>query len=153
MVSGEHKNVGLREQLQLLRSVTHSNAVNRTSIIVDAARYIEELKQKVVKLNQEIAHAQKVVKQTTRPMVTVQTLGTGFLINVISIKNMPGLLVSVLEVFEELGLHVLEVKASCADSLCLEAVGGEDQENYVDAHILKEAVLQVIRNCSDQDQE
>lgn len=57
--------------------------------------------------------------------VTVQTLGTGFLINVISINNMPGLLVSVLEVFEELGLHVLEVKASCADSLRLEAVGGE----------------------------
>lgn len=57
--------------------------------------------------------------------VTVQTLGTGFLINVISINNMPGLLVSVLEVFEELGLHVLEVKASCSDSFRLEAVGGE----------------------------
>jgi hypothetical protein len=57
--------------------------------------------------------------------VTVQTLGTGFLINVISIKNMPGLLVSVLEVFEELGLHVLEAKASCAEAFHLEAVGGE----------------------------
>lgn len=57
--------------------------------------------------------------------VTVQTRGTGFLINVISINNMPGLLVSVLEMFEELGLRVLDVKASCADSLRLEAVGGE----------------------------
>jgi hypothetical protein len=65
--------------------------------------------------------------------VTVQTLGTGFLINIISIKDMPGLLVSVLEVFEELGLHVLEAEASCADSFRLEAVGGEvrlENRNY-----------------------
>ncbi|KAJ1699063.1 hypothetical protein LUZ63_007575 [Rhynchospora breviuscula] len=151
MVSREHKKAGLREQLQLLRSVTHSNAVDKTSILGDAARYIEELKQKVVKLNQEIAHAQSAVKQTTMPKVTVQTLGTGFLIKVVSIKNMPGLLVSVLEAFEELGLHVLEARASCADSFRLEAVGGENQETYVDAHLVKEAVLQAIRKCSEQD--
>lgn len=50
------------------------NQVNKTSIIVDAARYIEELKQKVVKLNQEIAHAQSAVKQATMPMVYMYKL-------------------------------------------------------------------------------
>lgn len=52
---------------------------------------------------------------------------------------MPGLLVSVLEVFEELGLHVLEAKASCADSFRLEAVGGEvilENRNYKIEHFI-----------------
>ena len=50
----------------------------------------------------------------------------GFLINVFSDKSCPGLLVSVLEAFDELGLSVLQATASCADdSFRLEAVGGE----------------------------
>lgn len=60
--------------------------------------------------------------------VTVETLGHGgggFLINVFSDKTCPGLLVSVLEAFDELGLSVLEATASCDDSFRLEAVGGE----------------------------
>jgi hypothetical protein len=63
--------------------------------------------------------------------VTVETFGdghhggAGFLINVFSDKACPGLLVSVLEAFDELGLSVLEATASCAESFHLEAVGGE----------------------------
>lgn len=60
--------------------------------------------------------------------VTVETLGPhGFLVNVFSDKqSCPGLLVSILEAFDELGLSVLQATASCADTLFrLEAVGGE----------------------------
>jgi hypothetical protein len=62
--------------------------------------------------------------------VTVETLGGGhggggFLINVFSEKACPGLLVSVLQAFDELGLSVLEATASCAESFRLEAAGGE----------------------------
>ena len=59
--------------------------------------------------------------------VTVETLGVqgSFLVNVFSDKSCPGLLVSVLEAFDELGLSVLQATASCADSFRLEAVGGE----------------------------
>ena len=49
----------------------------------------------------------------------------GFLINVFSDKSCPGLLVSILEAFDELGLSVLQATASCADTFRLEAVGGE----------------------------
>lgn len=49
----------------------------------------------------------------------------GFRINVHSERNCPGLLVSILEAFEKLGLDVLDARASCADSFHLEAVGGE----------------------------
>jgi len=57
--------------------------------------------------------------------VTVETLGHGFLVSVFSDKSSPGLLVSILEAFDELGLSVLEATASCADTFRLEAVGGE----------------------------
>jgi hypothetical protein len=58
--------------------------------------------------------------------VTVETLGHGFLVNVSSDnKNCPGLLVSILEALDDLGLNVLEATVSCADTFRLEAVGGE----------------------------
>lgn len=57
--------------------------------------------------------------------VTVESLERGFLVNVFSGKSFPGLLVAILEAFEELGLNVMEARASCADTFRLEAVGGE----------------------------
>ena len=52
----------------------------------------------------------------------METLEKGFQINVFSEKNCPGLLVSILEAFEELGLEVLDAKVSCSDNFRLEAV-------------------------------
>lgn len=143
------KAAGLHEKLQILRSITHSHALSNTSIIMDASEYIKELKQKVVRLNEEIACAEDALKQNSFPTVTVETPGHGFLINVFSDKSCPGLLVSILEAFDELGLNVLEATASCADTFRLEAVGGENQEKNVDVHVVKQAVLQAIRNCSE----
>ena len=45
--------------------------------------------------------------------------------NVFSETSCPGLLVSILEAFEELGLSVLEARVTCTDQFQLEAVGGE----------------------------
>lgn len=64
-------------------------------------------------------------KYESYQQVTVETLEKGFLINVFSEKSCPGLLVSVLEAFEDLGLNVLEARVSCAESFRLQAVGGE----------------------------
>ena len=55
----------------------------------------------------------------------METLEKGFLINVLLEKNCPGLLVSILETFEELGLDVLDARVSCEDNFQLEAIGGE----------------------------
>ncbi|XP_039786179.1 uncharacterized protein LOC120652431 isoform X1 [Panicum virgatum] len=133
MMSRERKKqaaAALQEKLKILRSITHSHALSDASIIMDASAYIKELKQKVVRLNQEIACAQDARRHgSSYPTVTVETLvggHGGFLINVFSDKSCPGLLVSVLEAFDELGLSVLQATASCADdSFRLEAVGGE----------------------------
>ncbi|OMO69111.1 hypothetical protein COLO4_29264 [Corchorus olitorius] len=150
MVSREHKRAALHEKLQLLRSITNSHALNKTSIIVDASKYIEELKEKVERLNQDIAAAQSSNDQNPLPMVTVETLEKGFLINVFSEKSCPGLLVSILEAFEELGLNVLEARVSCTESFRLQAVGGENEEQSesIDAQVVKQAVLQAIKNWS-----
>ncbi|KAH7548262.1 hypothetical protein JRO89_XS14G0090800 [Xanthoceras sorbifolium] len=84
--------------------------------------------------------------------VTVETLEKGFLINVFSKKSCPGLLVSILEAFEDLGLNVLEARVSCTDTFSLQAVGGENEEQSsesMDAQVVKQAILQAIRNWSE----
>ncbi|WVZ67062.1 hypothetical protein U9M48_016201 [Paspalum notatum var. saurae] len=147
---------GLHDKLQILRSITHSRALNDASIIMDASEYIKELKQKVVSLKQEVACEEEeeegaLKHKYSSPTVTVETLGRhGFLVNVFSDRSCPGLLVSVLEAFDELGLSVIEAAASCADTFRLEAAGGENQVDNVDEHVVKQAVLQAIRNCSEQ---
>ncbi|GLU09467.1 hypothetical protein SLE2022_263270 [Rubroshorea leprosula] len=154
MVSREHKRAKvLHEKLQLLRSITNSHALNETSIIVDASKYIEELKKKVERLNQDVADAQTSEKNSLPMQVTVETLKKGFLINVFSAKSCPGLLVSILEAFEELNLNVLEARVSCTDSFRLKAVGGENEEEgeAIDAKVVKQVVLEAIKHWSEKD--
>ncbi|KAG5550728.1 hypothetical protein RHGRI_015620 [Rhododendron griersonianum] len=151
MSSRERKKEALYKKLKQLRSVTHSTAVNKTSIIVDASKYIEELKEKVEQLNQAIAPSPSSSDQNSLPMVSVETLEKGFLINVFSQKDCPGLLVTILEAFEELGLDVLDASVSCSDNFRLEAVGGENQgqEDSIDAQVVKQGVLEAIKKWSE----
>ncbi|XP_031267658.1 transcription factor bHLH61-like isoform X3 [Pistacia vera] len=145
MSSRGRKKATLYEKLMQLRDVTNSTALNKTSIVVDATKYIEELKQKVESLNQEIGTSEI-------STVTVEALEKGFLINVYSEKNCPGLLVSILEAFEKLGLEVLDARVSCTDSFQLEAVGGDSSEGQaegMDAQVVKQAVLQAISNVQE----
>lgn len=55
----------------------------------------------------------------------MKTLEKGFLINVLIEKNSPGMLTSILEAFEDLGLDVLDARVSCEDTFKLEAFGGD----------------------------
>ncbi|BFG36546.1 hypothetical protein CerSpe_228200 [Prunus speciosa] len=152
MSSSDRKKAVLYHQLQQLRAATNSNALNKASIIVDASNYIKELKQKVDTLRQGVGTS---TAPNPSPAVTVETLERGFLINVLSDKNSPGLLVSILEAFEELGLDVLDARVSCSDTFQLEAVGGENQgqADSIDAHVVKEAVLQAIQNWSQSSEQ
>ncbi|XP_009384775.2 transcription factor SCREAM2-like isoform X2 [Musa acuminata AAA Group] len=141
MTSRDQKKSVLHEKLQLLRSVTNSSALSKASIIVDASKYIQELKQKVEACKRDLA------EESSLPMVTVETLEKGFWINVFSDKNCPGMLISVLQAFQELGLDVLDATVSSADSFRLEAVGGEPQNESVDAQMVRQVVVQAIKKC------
>ncbi|XP_028768311.1 transcription factor bHLH93-like [Neltuma alba] len=154
MASRGRKKASLQHKLQQLRDVTNSSAVNKASIIVDASKYIEELKQKVEGLNAELGSSGTTNEESSSssqnqlPKVTVETLERGFLINVFSERNCPGMLVSILEAFEVLGLEVLDARVSCEDAFQLEAVGGESQEidENIDAQVVRQAVLQAIKD-------
>ncbi|KAE9596223.1 putative transcription factor bHLH family [Lupinus albus] len=156
MVSTEQKRA-LHEKLQLLRSITNSHALTKTSIIIDASKYIEELKEKVGRLNEEIATAETSSNlNDPLPMVTVETLEKGFLINVFAAKSCPGLLVFILEAFEDMGLTLVEARVSCTDTFQFQAVGGENEEavQTIDAQAVKEVVGEAIKNWSESvDQE
>ena len=126
----------------------------------------------------------KVILSIFLQQVTVKTLEKGFMINVFSKKSCPGLLVSILETFEELALNVLEARVSCTDTFSLQAIGGEvrecisvmtylmfylsltnlklkcfyifqneEQGETIDAHVVKQALLQVIRNWSESNEQ
>nr|GLL26979.1 transcription factor bHLH61-like [Ipomoea trifida]GMC91988.1 transcription factor bHLH61-like [Ipomoea batatas]GMC93819.1 transcription factor bHLH61-like [Ipomoea batatas]GMC95421.1 transcription factor bHLH61-like [Ipomoea batatas]GMC97670.1 transcription factor bHLH61-like [Ipomoea batatas] len=124
MGSKDEKRAALNQQLRQLRSATNSTAVNKASIIMDASRYIEELKGRVDKLNEDVSSSQPSEDdtQTALPVVTVETLEKGFLISVFAEKNCPGLLVTILEAFEDLGMEVLDARVSCSDTFRLQAV-------------------------------
>ncbi|CAN1255197.1 hypothetical protein LINPERPRIM_LOCUS8907 [Linum perenne] len=137
--------------------------VNGSSIIVDASNYIQQLKQKIEKLNQEMDNYDyDQPSSSTRhqlnnnngiPVVSVETVEKGFVINVISEKKCEGgLLVSVLEAFEEIGLNVVEARVSCTDTFRLHAVAAgqvheeerEQRRSNIDAQMVKRAVLEAI---------
>ncbi|CAK8538375.1 unnamed protein product [Lathyrus sativus] len=153
MVSREQKRAALHEKLQLLRSVTNSHALSDTSIVIDASKYIENLKEKVERLNEEIASAESSSVHNPLPMITVETLEKGFLINVFSAKSSQGMLVSILEAIEDMRLTVLEARVSCTDNFRFQAVGGENEEEgeTIDAQAVKQAVGQAIKNWSESE--
>lgn len=106
------------------------------SIIADASSYIKELKQKIAKLSQEMTssspqHATTGVcqQQPSSSSVSVGVLDKKgrFLVSVFMDESCgpppAGLLASVLEAFDDIGLTVLEARATCAGSFRLEAVG------------------------------
>ncbi|KAG7565894.1 Helix-loop-helix DNA-binding domain superfamily [Arabidopsis suecica] len=153
MVSREHKRgSSLREKFHLLRSITNSHAESETSIIVDASKYIKKLKQKVEKINNETTSEQSFRESSDpNPMVTVETLEKGFMVKVTSVKNEAGMLVCVLETFEDLGLDVVEARVSCTDTFSLHAIGSSnnDDGDIMDAEAVKQAVTESIRTWSD----
>ncbi|CAI8612907.1 unnamed protein product [Vicia faba] len=151
MDSKDQRRVALQHMFQQLREVTSSSNINKASIIVDASKYIQELKQKVKGLNSELGIVESSSSQMDElPMVSVETLEKGFLINVLLEKNKPGMLVSILEAFEDLGLDVLDARVSCEDNFQLEAVGGDShKDDSINAQVVKQAVLQAIKNTDD----
>ncbi|KAF7830898.1 Transcription factor bHLH61 [Senna tora] len=105
--------------------------INKASIIMDATKYIEELKQKVERLNQDVATTSN--DQNPLPMVRVERVEKGMVINVNSGKSCPGLLVPLLEAFDEMGLTVMEAR-------------DDEEGESIDAEAVREAVGRAIKN-------
>ncbi|OIW14292.1 hypothetical protein TanjilG_21432 [Lupinus angustifolius] len=75
-------------------------------------------------MNQVVAAtSQKTIAYDAMPTLKVEPQEEGFMIKVLSQRSCRGLLVFILEAFEELGLDVLQARVSCEDHFCLEALG------------------------------
>ncbi|CAH9057948.1 unnamed protein product [Cuscuta epithymum] len=145
----------LLDKMQLLRSVTNSDAMSETSIIMDATRYIQELKDKVGRANQESEFAAASLISTNNtnssspscPKFSVEYLEKGFFVKVYSETSCPGLLVALLEAFEELSLNVLEARVSSMDNFHLQAIGGEKKEDNEDGRMNTEVVIEALQRA------
>ncbi|KAI3682818.1 hypothetical protein L1987_83102 [Smallanthus sonchifolius] len=152
MGSKEKRRAALYQKIKELGSVSQSEAVNKTSIVVEAAKYIEELKEKVEKLQDDITSLSQDISLPVK--ATVETIDKGFRITVISEEDCPGLLVAILETFEELGLDVRDTNMSCSNKFHLEAIGeNETDADEIDTQVVKSAVLKAIKNWSDSNDE
>ncbi|KAG6433714.1 hypothetical protein SASPL_105329 [Salvia splendens] len=142
-MSSRNKNkAALYHKLEKLRSASNSSSVGKSSIDCGGCIQIYP------RVKGEGGNTE------SRCGVKVETLEKGFLINVLSEKNCPGLLVSILEAFEELGLEVLDARVSCSHQFRLEAVSeNEGPSESIDAQVVKRAVLQAIRNSNDEHQD
>ncbi|XP_039833120.1 transcription factor SCREAM2-like isoform X3 [Panicum virgatum] len=158
---------GKKKKLQLLRSVTKSDAANKTSILVDASKYIKELKDKVEEATAASAADSSSSGSGSAVAATVSVSSVdldnisnssssrrGFRINVSMERSRPGLLVSVLEALEDLGIDVLDADVSFGEDTAfrLEALGSGDGQQQaasgsVDAQKVRQAVLQAIGKC------
>ncbi|KAG7561064.1 hypothetical protein ISN45_Aa05g025210 [Arabidopsis thaliana x Arabidopsis arenosa] len=149
MVSREHKRgSSLREKFHLLRSITNSHAESETSIT--SSKYIKKLKQKVEKINNETTSEQSFRESSDPTPTIVETLEKGFMVKVTSVKNEAGMLVCVLETFEDLRLDVVEARVSCTDTFSLHAIGSSNNDGDIkDAEAVKQAVTEAIRTWSD----
>ncbi|CAN6559301.1 unnamed protein product [Malus baccata var. baccata] len=151
------KRAPVSKKLLTLRSISKSHAHSKTAIVFDASKYIQNLKRKVEEMNlQTIASAQTSTSHNPFSQLKVEAHEEGFLIKMFSEKSCSGLLVFVLEAFEELGLDVHQARVSCSDNFLLEAVGtinDNQSAEQKDVGVVKEAMLQAIQNWSEVSQQ
>ncbi|KAJ6859499.1 hypothetical protein NC652_041705 [Populus alba x Populus x berolinensis] len=159
MFSSEQEREAMFKKLQLLRSITNSHAHDKASVILDASKYIKDLKQRVERLNQDIATAASFTGESfptccdlgslfKHRQIRVEEQEDDFLIKVFTTRNCQGLLVFILEAFEELSLEVLQARVSTSDSFILEAIAtreNKEADDHIDAQMVEQVVLQGIQ--------
>ncbi|GLT80125.1 hypothetical protein SLA2020_515800 [Shorea laevis] len=146
----QRRTPGLRK-LRLLRALAGSKSVKRSSIILDALLYIQKLKLKLQELQREhqklLAIKNKylsLMKHVQIPKdVKVEKTGEGFLVRVIC-KKEGHMLVSILEAFDEMGLHVVQARVSCNNFFAMEAITVAQDPQASDVKNVTQAVLKAL---------
>ncbi|KAH6765281.1 hypothetical protein C2S52_014337 [Perilla frutescens var. hirtella] len=137
MAAKMQRRMALRRKLHILRTLTKSKSVKRSSIIMDAFLYIYKLKLQVEAIKREYQYLINHIQE-----VKVEKLETGKLVVMVTCKRGEEMLVSILEEFERLNVNVVQARVSCKHFFGMEAI----VEDTVDAAILSDAILKVIQN-------
>ncbi|CAN1847416.1 hypothetical protein LINPERHAP1_LOCUS38538 [Linum perenne] len=143
MVCRMQRRLALRRQLHILRMITHSQSVQKSSAIMDAYVYIYQLKLKL-----EFMSKTWIFDFDLQSEVKVEKGEKGFEVKVRCEKGKDKL-VSVLEVFEEMKLSVLHGKVSCSpyfsmEAIVVETVVQEEEEEEEEVKADVESVTQAL---------
>ncbi|CAN1283556.1 hypothetical protein LINPERPRIM_LOCUS18383 [Linum perenne] len=143
MVCRMQRRLALRRQLHILRMITHSQSVQKSSAIMDAYVYIYQLKLKL-----EFMSKTWIFDFELQREVKVEKGEKGFEVKVRCEKGKDKL-VSVLEVFEEMKLSVLHGKVSCSpyfsmEAIVVETVVQEEEEVKADVESVTQALVRAI---------
>ncbi|KAI5591044.1 hypothetical protein POPTR_004G060800v4 [Populus trichocarpa] len=138
MVARLQRRAAMGRRLHVLRTLTCSKSVQRKSVIMDALLYIYKLKLKLEAIKRELANLVAIkreylslMKQLQLPKkeVKVEKAEQGLLVRVTCEKG-GDKLVSILEVFEEMGLVILNARVSSNLFFAMEAIVVADQEQH-----------------------
>ncbi|KAK6133542.1 hypothetical protein DH2020_032671 [Rehmannia glutinosa] len=141
MASKMQRRMALRKKLQILRALTKSKSVKKSSIIMDAFLYIYKLKLQVEAIKKEYQYLIDHIQE-----VKVEKLGTGYLLVMVTCKKGGEMLVLILEAFEKMNLNVVQARVTCKHFFGMEAI----VEANIDATILNEAILKVIKTQTEK---
>lgn len=147
------RRAAMGRKLHVLRTLTCSKSVQRKSVIMDALLYIYKLKLKLEAIKRELANLVAIkreylslMKQLQLPKkeVKVEKAEQGLLVRVTCEKG-GDKLVSILEVFEEMGLVILNARVSSNLFFAMEAIVVADQEQHA-LHVksITQAVIKAI---------
>ncbi|KAM7530481.1 hypothetical protein LguiB_033891 [Lonicera macranthoides] len=142
MASRIQKRMALRRKLHILRNLTHSKSVKKSSILKDAFIYIYKLKLQLEAIKNEYLFLMQHLQE-----VKVEKVGKGFVVKV-TCKKGEDLLVKILEAIEEKGMTVVQASVACNYFFCMEAIveahhDDRDQE-AMDAKDLTQALVEAI---------
>ncbi|KAL8460702.1 hypothetical protein ACS0TY_032282 [Phlomoides rotata] len=131
-----HRRIALRRKLQILRILTKSKSVKKSSIIMDASLYIYKLKLQVEAIKKEYQHLIDHIQE-----VKVENLGRDYLVVRVRCKKGEEILVSILEAFEEMNLEIVEAKITCKVLFGMEAIVKAD----INADVLNHTILKLVQ--------
>ncbi|KAL3615141.1 hypothetical protein CASFOL_040802 [Castilleja foliolosa] len=142
MASKLQRGMAMSKKLQVLRTLTKSKSVKKSSIIKDAYLHIYKLKLQVEAIKREYQYLIDHIQD-----VKVEKLGTGYLAVTIRCKKGEEMMVSILEAFEKLDVNVVQAKVTCKDLFGMEAIV---EANNIDATILSQAILKLFMTNPDR---
>ncbi|KAL5774220.1 hypothetical protein ACOSP7_011777 [Xanthoceras sorbifolium] len=153
MVSSSlQRRLALRRKLQILRTLTDSKSVKKSSIIMDSLIYIYKLKLKLEAIKREYSNLMAIKRQYLYLMehvqvpeeVKVEKVGEMLLVRVTCKKGAESKLVSILEVFDEMGLNVVRASVSSNYVFEMEAIVAAQNPEAVDVREVTQVISKAI---------
>ncbi|XP_012452987.1 uncharacterized protein LOC105774976 isoform X2 [Gossypium raimondii] len=147
----QRRTASLRK-LHLLQTLNKPKSVKRSCSIINILLHFYKLKVKLEEIQREYQNLLKNIR-TPKEVKVEKINGEQFVVRVACNKG-GDKLVSILEVFDELGLNVVQARVSCRHFFSMEAIIGVGQDQKTsDMKDITDAVLKAIDEKQSGEQE